>query len=116
MVQAVCGQLGRESEAMTVLPHSRSGQYTSGLAGAEMVRSGAMDSQRERVVRGVLAHPGLTAGELARHVGLDRVQTARRLRDAAMLGGVVNGENRRCEVAGRLCMTWWPREGQGALL
>ena len=56
----------------------------------------------------VRAHPGLTSAELTPIVRLERHEVARRLSDAVATGAVYKGDLRKCAMAHKLAMTWWP--------
>ena len=70
--------------------------------------SGAANDQRRRCYEAVLAEPGLTAAEVARHTGLERHAPSRRLPELRDEGLVYNGEARMCTAMGRMSLTWWP--------
>jgi hypothetical protein len=91
----VRGALAMEG-GVTAFVHSRTGQYTSALAGVEVHGSGVAADQRARVFAAVMAHPGWTSAELAgAATGLDRYQVARRLPELEHEGRVVKGPHRR---------------------
>ena len=48
----------------------------------------------------------VTSRELAKHMGIDRYITARRLPELRDAGIVENCEERVCTVGKRLCVTW----------
>lgn len=82
---------------------------TSKLAGEEIVRSGRIGEQHRFVLAAVRSQPGKTALELDRLNGTDRV-FGRRLSELARFGLVVNGAPKRCDISGKLSLTWWPKE------
>lgn len=82
---------------------------SSRLAADEVAVSGAADNQREACLKVVLKKPGLTSAEIAKNLGFDRHQAARRLpelRDQVSL--IINGEPRKCAVTNRKSITWFP--------
>jgi|TARA_R110000850_G_scaffold264898_1_gene394200 hypothetical protein len=65
------------------------------------------ERQRIKMLEFLLEHSGLTSNELGRISSVyDRYQFARRLSEMAKLGTVINTNNRKCRVSGRLAMTW----------
>lgn len=81
---------------------------TSTRAALLVERSGAAHTQREKVLRGVILHRGWTSAELARTLGMERHQPARRLKELEESGLVDRGEARECRATNRECLTWWP--------
>ena len=77
---------------------------SSHLAGEEVTVSGKRKRQIDFVVRLVKRKEGLTSAELAKKHGIDRHMVARRLPDAIELK---KGDSRKCNVSGRLAVTWW---------
>ena len=69
-----------------------------------ITRSGQRQTHLERVLAVVEANPGRTAGEIARLIGLERIEAARRLNDAKNMGLVIRGDATRRD--GRLQSTW----------
>lgn len=81
---------------------------TSHLAAEEVTASGKRSQQQAQAVAAVRAWPGCTSFELAMKSDLDRYALARRLPEVVLAGLVRKGEPKRCDVTGRLALTWWP--------
>ena len=81
---------------------------TSMQAALAVERSGTAHTQREKVLRGVILHRGWTSAELARTLGMERHQPARRLKELEDVGLVERGDPRECRVTDSQCLTWWP--------
>lgn len=84
---------------------------TSELARRNHESSGKADSHRELTLGLVRQYPGCTAVELFRRQRglfeqLTRHEISRRLPELRKAGLVVNGEARRCSVAGTKQVTW----------
>ena len=87
----------------------RTDPITSQLAADEVESSGVASRQRDICLAYVRAHhPGRTSAEIAVECGLNRYTPSRRLPELRDDGLVANGENRKCAITQRLCMTWWP--------
>jgi len=84
------------------------GPETSMQAALAVERSGIAHTQRGKVLRGVILHRGWTSAELARTLGMERHQPARRLKELEESGLVDRGESRECRATNRECLTWWP--------
>ena len=66
------------------------------------------ERQRIEMLEFVTGNSGLTSNELGKISSVyDRYQFARRLSEMAKAGTVRNQENKRCNVSGRLAMTWY---------
>lgn len=92
----------------------RNDPITSLLAAREMVESGGLSGQRQRVLEALRKHPGLTSDELAHAssgAGRDRFVFARRLPELVELGFAVQGAKRKSAMSGRMGVTWWPTGG-----
>jgi predicted ArsR family transcriptional regulator len=81
---------------------------SSALAADAIERSGVAAAHRRLCLAQVQAHPGQTAAEIARAVGLERHAPSRRLPELRAAGLVVNGPTRTCAVKGRCSLTWYP--------
>lgn len=68
------------------------------IAAEHMERSGKRDSMKATVLAAILAHPGMTAGEIAEEVGLSSVDVRRRITDLEHDGKVWTMEIRHCSV------------------
>lgn len=79
--------------------------HTSKLAGEQIVRSGKIGEQHRFVLAALQASPGRTALELDRLNRTDRV-FGRRLSELERFGLVKRGAARRCEISGKLSITW----------
>ncbi len=84
------------------------GPPTSTQAALRIEGSGVAQTQREKVLRGVILHRGWTSAELARTLGMERHQPARRLKELEDSGLVDRGPARECEARNSQCLTWWP--------
>ena len=84
---------------------------TSFQAAERARKSGMIGRQAMRVFCAVQRHPGATSRELAATIdALDRWAVARRLPELVRMGIVKQGDKRRCEIAGTMAVTWWPKE------
>ncbi len=93
-----------------VAPARRTDPQSSKRAGAEMVTSGAAQSQADRIEQMVHRQPGLTADEIAKAIGdLDRVQVGKRLPHIPSVRRGDESVARKCSVSKRHCCTWWPK-------
>lgn len=95
---------------------------TSHMAAERSTRSGKRQAGIRRIVAAVREHPGATSAELAKIVGMDRVEAGRRCPDAREQDLIHNptdarGEpiKRRCSVAGTPAITWLPGPAPKAL-
>ena len=91
-------------------PRARRSDPLPSQVAAEKIKA-VLGKQQRIVLEVVRAHPGCTAGELARFCSLDRVQLGKRLPE---LEGVYlfRGPPRICAVARNLQTTWTAlREG-----
>ena len=97
---------------LEAVPNARvSDPLSSHLAGEEVTLSGARRRFAELVLEMVQARPGMTSAELAHWRAVDRYAVARRLPDLEHEERVHQGKGRKCEVSGRLAVTWWPGPG-----
>lgn len=83
---------------------------TSALAAAHHERTGRATSNRLKVEREVTLHPNQTYREIAAAIGLDCVETMRRLNDLERAGLVAKGPERPCTESsnGNRMTTWEP--------
>lgn len=81
---------------------------SSTLAADAIERSGIAAAHRRLCLAQVQTHPGQTAAEIARAVGLERHAPSRRLPELREAGLVANGPMRVCAVKGRQSLTWLP--------
>ena len=65
---------------------------------------------RARVLQAVRERPGLTAGEYAEWLDVERTAFGRRLPELVNLGLVRKGAPRPCNVSHVRGATWWPKE------
>lgn len=77
-------------------------------AAARMVRSGALDIQKDRTAVAVKRHPGMTSMELARATGMDRHMIARHLPELVREGRAWRGPKTLCPISNINVCTWWP--------
>ena len=87
--------------------HKRSDPVTSSLADREITESGKRLTRSKFFAELVGSYEGHTSSEIAHMFDADRYERAKRLSDARGLNLVKNGENKRCDVSGKLAMTWW---------
>jgi hypothetical protein len=99
--------------AMDFVPATRrTDDCTSRQAEARVTASGQRATHCERVLDAIRAEPGSTSAELARYLGMERHEVARRCSD--LLGSperevptqAAKGAKRICDVSGRLAVTW----------
>lgn len=83
---------------------------TSHEAARLIERNGKAAHNRRLLLTAARAHPERTAGELARHTGLDRHEASRRLPELRDAGFLLSGKPRICEVLGTKAMVWWPAD------
>ena len=84
---------------------------TSHAAARQVTKDGTRKRQALAVLAAVQRWPSRTSAELARMAGLDRHLVARRLPELADArnGALVDrGVARRCNVTGKLALTWEP--------
>ena len=86
---------------------SRADPVTSHAAAADLTTSGVRAARKAAVLDFLRrqAHP-ITSFELARGMGIDRHDAAKRLPDLRRDGLVVNGAARACKITGRPALTW----------
>lgn len=90
------------------LPARGSDPMTSKLAAEQLEASGQLTQQQLLVANLVLRYPGLTARELARRYPVSHEIVHKRMAECERRGKVRRGEPRRCQVTGRMAITWWP--------
>jgi len=83
---------------------------TSKEAGEKVEASGKAERQRREILAGVTRHPGRTTDELAKLLGMDRYDAARRAPEVKRAGLIRYGEKRRSEVSGNNAVTLWLTE------
>lgn len=82
---------------------------TSHLAAQEVREQ--LAGLRLRTYEFVRNHKGKIARELTTLAGDKDARTInRRLNELEKAGLIYRGEERRCEITGRLCATWWPTD------
>lgn len=86
--------------------------YSSHAAEAEINKTGLRSAQHKSVLDLVNRFPGCTSDELAKHGGIDRHQTGRRLPELETGGYVYRGPFKRSFVTGRLGISWHPKTDQ----
>jgi DNA-binding transcriptional ArsR family regulator len=84
---------------------------TSRAAAIDAEKSGHAPTWRARLLLAVRERPGLTAGEYADWLEVERAVVSRRLPELREAGLVVNGHARQCNSNGRKAMTWEPKGG-----
>lgn len=95
----------REAVRMAPVAH-RDDPITSTLAADRHERSGAREGNLRAVQQGVWKWPGRTSRELAKLLGMDRHEVARRLPDLEKAGLVCKGPARVCREGGTMAVTW----------
>lgn len=98
---------------MRLLAH-RTDPASSHIAARDAEEAAA--AQMNVVMRLVALNPGLTGAELAELTSLDKYQVRRRLSDLHRAGRVYQEGMRRCSVANRQSVLWFPEYQQAALL
>lgn len=91
----------------------RSDPSSSLKAANEIVNTGILQTQVLKVIALVEECPGRTSRELwsmaeLKKMRLDRYTIAKRLPDAANQKLVRQGDQRKCRLSNRMCVTWWP--------
>lgn len=89
----------------------RSDPETSHESAAEVVESGQLQGELERIAAGLSRRPGLTSRELASAINEDRHIVAKRMSVLKARGVAKDGEPRECSESGKRAITWWPVEG-----
>lgn len=93
-----------------LLSHSpiarQSDPITSHLSARELSKTGARARQQHAVLVGLKHYTNCTSAELAKHIGMERHVTGRRLPELEHAHLVSRGLQRKCEVTGRLSLTW----------
>jgi len=85
---------------------------TSHMAAEEVTKSGKRETHIKILTDVVNDNPGMTSKEIAfmlqdKYPELDRHEVARRLADAKGCS-LQQGTVRKCRLAKRMCVTWWP--------
>lgn len=108
-MNAITGDLFAMPQRRVETPIARRADPASShLAAAEVTDSGTRAHQQAQTIAAVRAYPGRTSQELAELTQIDRYTLARRLPECVTAGAVRKGEQRACNVTGRLALTWWP--------
>ena len=88
---------------------------TSHDAAERVENSGKASCHRNRILRGVKDHPGLTGAELGREINLSQAQVGRRINELRDAGLIRYGEPRMCrEVHGQSVTLWAITNDKGA--
>ena len=83
---------------------------TSHIAAEEITEEGQLVGLRRRAYELVRDNPGRIARELSAIAGDHDARTInRRLGEIERMGLIYRGAEKRCEVTGRLCATWWAK-------
>lgn len=85
---------------------------TSKEAAESFEESGSRAEHMQIVKEAVFAHPGLTSSELPKYTSLDQYQVRRRLSDLKNEHWIKQGEPRKCTVAKRRMVPWFPVDDQ----
>lgn len=95
----------------------RNDPRSSWEAGAEHTAKGYTLTHAAQVLALVRNYPGLTGAEIAALADcrLDKYEVRRRLNNLMNVHAVRQGEQRRCGVAERLAVTWWPMPAQSRM-
>ena len=88
----------------------RTDPESSHEAAAELVESGRVNDQCQRVLEALQRFDRTTSAELAWHSGMDRFVVARRLPDLERKGLAKKGGYKHCPVGGRKAV-WWTVTG-----
>ena len=83
---------------------------TSKDAAIHTEKTGSAATWRARVLQAVRERPGLTAGEYADWMDVERTVFGRRLPELVNLGLVRKGAARPCNISHIKGATWWPKE------
>lgn len=84
---------------------------TSHESAAEVIATGQLQGELERIAAGLELHPGLTSRELAAAIGEDRYMVAKRMSVLEGRGVAKRGDARECSDSGKRAITWWPVNG-----
>jgi DNA-binding MarR family transcriptional regulator len=84
---------------------------TSHESAADLVGSGQLHGELERIAAGLERRPGLTSRELASAINEDRYMVAKRMTVLEARGLARRGEVRKCSESGKRAITWWPVAG-----
>lgn len=79
---------------------------TSHLSDREISESGQRLTRARLFAELVSQFEGHTSNEIAHKFGLCRYEAGKRLSDARGMNLVVNGDNKKCDVSGKLAMVW----------
>jgi hypothetical protein len=90
----------------------RTDPATSKDAAIGTEKDGKAATWRARCLQAVRERPGLTAGEYADWLQVERTTFGRRLPELEQLGYVRKGAPRPCNVSHVKGHTWWPTEGK----
>lgn len=90
---------------MTALARN-SDPITSHMAAEHVIASGLNKRQAAQVLAALREHPGCTSFELARHMGVERAVTGRRLSELKARGDVENCQPKLCNIIHRKALTW----------
>ena len=81
----------------------------------DVVATGQLQGELERIAAGLSRRPGLTSRELAVAINEDRYMVAKRMSVLEARGVAKRGEIRECSESGKRAITWWPVAGGGVV-
>lgn len=84
---------------------------TSHAAAVDVVATGQLQGELERIAAGLSRRPGLTSRELAVAINEDRYVVAKRMSVLEARGVAKRGDIRECSESGKRAITWWPVAG-----
>lgn len=104
---AILSQPDKSFERQFVQPTAhRTDPLSSYKAGDRALKSGRIRGQMKAVYAALQKHPGCSSAELARIMGVDRHQPARRLSSLAKKGLVKRGKLKYCKISRSYCLSW----------
>ena len=108
------GRINPEARNNYTKPHLNfrpAGQPTSKVAAVKYEETGKGKTQRELVHDYIIAHPGVTGGEMETRIrafnGASDRSARKRLCELRRDGFIIEGVVRECEVTGENVLTWW---------
>lgn len=90
--------------------YRKDGPQTSKDAAIGTEKTGGAKRWRVRILQAVRDWPGMTAGEYAERLDVERAVVSRRLPEILAAGFVKKGGVRPCNLTHVKGATWWPEE------